>query len=381
MSQKAFSRAREAPEYTRVFFNPLRQIGNHKMKPNLSTIEASMLAIEASALSIEVKAELMELARQILEAQEEEAKALKDLYSSKAGINERQYSKRLSEPMQPEKRNEVLIEQYAYRNWFANAVLRTSEVRHLLQSLIKQVETKVSEIAQQGKASSTVAMAAMLKLARANDYSAPDEILSEFDKVSGVSGDRIREAVYAIFSSKKSGSGVFCQRNFTSSPLYFAEPNAVQIELTLAVEAAMLIRQKCEKLRFNFTEARSKNNLPQFTQRMEQAHAAGEDAKISSIAREKSNAEAALFIAASLYEAAHGELLSVESKLAKAIEAAASVVGDHTTLVGLKEISNCLGAWKWLGELTGYTENNYRSCNPSKALAELEFDSVAYIKS
>jgi hypothetical protein len=321
------------------------------------------------------------LARRILEAQEEETKALKDIYSSKAGINERQYSKRLSEPMSAEKRNEVLIEQFAYRNWFANAVLRTSEVRRLLQSLTKQVETKVTEVAPQGKASNIVALVAMLKLARTNDYSAPDEILSEFDKVSGVSGDRIREAVYAIFSSKKSGSGVFCQPNFTSSPLQFAEPNAVQIELKVAVDAAMLIRQKCEKLRFNFTDARSKNNLPQFTQRMEQAHAAGEEAKIAAIAREKSNAEAALFIAASLYETAHCELVRVVAELTKAIEAAASAVGDHTTIVGLKELSNCLGAWKWLGELTGYTENNYRSCNPGKALAELEFDSAAYVKS
>lgn len=111
---------------------------------------------------------------------------------------------------------------------------------------------------------------------------------------------------------------------------------------------------------------------------MEQAHAAGEDAKIATIAREKSNAEAALFIAA-LYEAAHGELLRIESELAKAIEVAASAVGDHTNIVGLKEISNCLGAWKWLGELTGYTESNYHSCDPGKVLAELDFDSAAYI--
>jgi len=337
--------------------------------------------IEASTLASEIKAELKDLARQILEAQDEEAKALKDIYSSKAGINERQYSKRLSETMSCDKRNEVLTNQFAYRNWFANAVLRTSEVRRLLQSLTKQVETKVSEIAPHGKASNIVAMVAMLKLARANDYSAPDEILSEFDKVSGVSGDRIRESVYAIFSSKKSGSGVFFQTNFTSSPLQFAEPNAVQKELKVAVDAAMLIREKCERLRFNFTDARSKNNLPQFTQRMEQAHAAGEDAKISAIAIEKCNAEAALFIAASLYETAHCELVRVVAELAKAIEAAASAVGDHTTIVGLKEISNCLGAWKWLGELTGYTENNYRSCNPKKALADLEFDSAAYVKS
>lgn len=379
MSQKALSRTSEAPEYKRVFFNPLRQIGNNKMKTIFSTASIAVI-IEASALAIEVKAELKELARQILEAQEEEAKALKDIYSSKAGINERQYSKRLSEPMAAEKRNEVLIEQFAYRNWFANAVLRTSEVRRLLQSLTKQVETKVTEVAPQGKASKIVALVAMLKLARSNDYSAPDEILSEFDKVSGVSGDRIREAVLAIFSSKKAGSGVFCKPNFTSSPLQFAEPNAVQMELKVAVDAAMLIREKCERLRFNFTDARSKNNLPQFTQRMEQAHAAGEEAKITAIAREKSNAEAALFIAASLYETAHCELVRVEAELAKAIEAAASAVGDHTTIVGLKEISNCLGAWKWLGELTGYTESNYRSCNPSKALAELEFDSAAYIR-
>lgn len=351
------------------------------MKLNLSAIEASMLTIEASTLAIEDKAELKHLARQILEAQEEEANALKDIHYSKAGVNERQYSKRLSEPMSPEKRNDVLTEQFAYRNWFANAVLRTSEVRRRLQSLTNQVETKVSEIASQGKASNIVALVAMLKLARTKDYSAPDEILSEFDKVTGVIGDRIREAVYAIFSSKKSGSGVFCQPNFTSSPLQFAEPNAVQMELKVAVDAAMLIRQKCEELRFNFTDARSKNNLPQFTQRMEQAHAAGEDAKIATIAREKSNAEAALFIAASLYEAAHSELLRVQSELEKAVEAAASAVGDHTTIVGLKEISNCLGAWKWLGELTGYTESNYRSCNPGKVLADLEFDSAAYIKS
>lgn len=380
MSQKALSRTREAPEYKRVFFNPLRQIGNHKMNTIFSTTSIAAI-IEASTLASEIKAELKDLARQILEAQDEEAKALKDIYSSKASVNERQYSKRLSEPMSAERRNEVLIEQFAYRNWFANAVLRTSEVRRLLQSLTKQVETKVSEIAAQGKASNIVALLTMLKLARSNDYSAPDEILSEFNKVSGVSGDRIREAVYAIFSSKKSGSGVFCQRNFTASPLQFAEPNAVQIELKVAVDAAMLIREKCERLRFNFTDARSKNNLPQFTQRMEQAHAGGEDAKIATIAREKSNAEAALFIAASLYEAAHGKLVLVVAELAKAIEAAASAVGDGTTIVGLKEMSNCLGAWKWLGELTGYTENNYRSCNPSKALADLEFDSAAYVKS
>lgn len=335
------------------------------------------VTIEASTLAVDVKAELKDLAAQIIEAQVKEEQALKELVQSKSGINEHKYSKQLSAPISVEDRNELLTEQFAYRNWFTNAVLRTYELRRLLQSLTKQAEAQVAQLAVNADPGDTLALVSMLNLARAKDYSRPEEILSEFDKVADVSSERIREATCVIFASKKKGAGALSRPNFTSSELEIFEPNAAQVKLKAAVQAAREIREKCERLRWSFIYGRKQ--VRQITQRIEQAHIAGANAEVATIINEKSNADAHLFVVASLYEAAHVELLKVESDLAEAIKTAASVAGDHTTLIGLTAMSNCVGAWHWLGELTGYTENNYRDCNPGKVLAELQFDSATYV--
>ncbi len=335
--------------------------------------------IEDSAFRIDAKTELKGLVKDFLAVRALEAKTIPEMLEAKAGVNERQYSKRLAEPMSDDKRNDVLTNQYAYRAWFANAVLRIHELRSHLRLLADAIVIKVDVLTPQAEPSGQLALVAMTKLIRERDYSDVDGVLAEFDNVAGITKERIIEAVRTIFHAKRENKTIFARPNFTSTHIDFARPTREQIELFEAIEPAIAVRQRFEDLWSQYYPARSKWNVPQFTKRLEQALTVGDTAKVEQIRKERLEIEAHLFVVASNWTAAYADLLRIIERLRSAIIKVANANRDDDSLESLKAMSHCLGAWHWLGELTGYITDKYNQYKPAETLAELDFDTVAYI--
>lgn len=336
--------------------------------------------IDTSAWPVEIKTELKQLVQKFAAFVAEEADALDDMHKSKAGCNEKQYSKRLKEPLSTEKRDEVLSNQFAYRNWFANAVMRIHEARRQLIALAAIINARVTELAPQAGEGKTLVLVALTRMVRDQDLKAADCILGELDNVSELSRKRIFDAVRAIFKGKRENTGIFAKQNFTSSPLMLVDPTATQEEMDEAVVPAIAIRWHFEALWDEFTSAKSKYNVRQFNERMEQCIQAGAEDKLTQVRGEMANAEARLFVAATRYAEAHDELNRISDRLHKAIRANVETIQDTDSVEAIKAMCHCLGIWHWLGELTGYIEGKFRSCNPAAVLADLDFNPGAYIK-
>lgn len=337
--------------------------------------------IDNSAWPIEIKTELKQLVARFCVFLEEERDATGEMHKAKSGCNEKQYSKRLKEPLSAEKRNEVLSHQFAYRNWFANAVMRIHEARRGLTLQAELIRNKVAELTPQADESTMFVLVTLTHMVRVNEIADDAEsILAELNNVSELTRDRIVEAVRAIFVSKRDTTGIFFRQNYTSSPLILLDPTAEEKAMEEALAPAIAMRWKMEELSGEFHSARSAHNVPQFNQRMEQCIQSGEDGKLTKIRSEMANAEARLFVAAKVYVETHDDMKRVSARLESAIRNVAVSIPQLNNNAGLKAMCHCLGAWHWLGELTGYIEGKYRSCNPAAVLADLDFNPGAYIK-
>lgn len=343
-------------------------------------MEIVIQAIDESAFPVDVKTELKGLLQNFLSIQTEEVETLKEMYDAKSGVNERQYSKRLSEPMSAEKRNEVMTNQYAYRAWFANAVLRVHELRLHLRLLADAISIKIEVLSPSATPSSQIALVAMTRLIKKNDYSNPDSILAELDNVSGISRDRIIQALRTIFLAKLEGKTIFAKPNFSSTHIDFAAPTPAQIELDEAIQPAIAVRARFEQLWSDYYPVRSKWNVPQFTRRLEEALAVEDMTKVEQIRKERLDIEAQLFVVANRWAAAYPDLVQIIDRLRPAIHKVAAALKDDDSIDGIKTMAHCIGAWHWLGELTGYITEKYNSYKPAAVLAELEFDAEAYIE-
>ena len=335
--------------------------------------------IDESNLSDELKVEFKDLSGRFLQALNDEASALKTLYETKGQINERQYEQRMSQSLTQEKREQIVINQHAYRNLFANAVLSVHENRLVMTTLAAQIQKRVAEIGNQ-QADCMFALVALTRLVRDVSFGAIDDVLNELETVSHCRRDRILESVRSIFCDKKSKSGMLATTNFSCAPFQFANRTPVQEELDKAVKEAIDIREHFEDLWSEFCRALSKYNPSQFTQRVEQALSSGQVDKVELIRRDRNNAEAELFIASLNYMAAYPRLVEVGDALEAAVNLASSAAKQlDTSIENLKVMSHCLNGWLYLGELRGYIADKYRGSDPVGVLSKLDFDAKAYI--
>jgi hypothetical protein len=113
---------------------------------------------------------------------------------------------------------------------------------------------------------------------------------------------------------------------------------------------------------------------------LEEALAQGDLAKGELIRKERLEVEAHLYIVASRWAAAYPELNKIIKHLRSAIQKVAFTVADDNSLDSLKMMAHCLGAWHWLGELTGYITGKYNGYKVEATLTELDFDAQAYIE-
>lgn len=278
-----------------------------------------------------------------------------------------------------EKREQIVIVQHAYRNQFVTAVLTVHESRVVMTALAAQIEQRVAEIRSQNTDSLFV-LVALTRLVRDTNFGNIDEVLHELETVSHCSRDRILESLTSIFRDKKSKNGMLSTTNFSCAQIRLANPTAAQEELDKAVEMAIETRQHFENLWSEFRSALSKYNPSQFTQRVEQALSAGLTDKVEAIRCALNNAEAQLFVAAINYIDAHPQLVEVSDALELAVDRAASALKAHdTNIANLKAMSQCIGAWLWLGELRGYIAGKYRDSDPAGVLRRIDFDVQAYI--
>lgn len=337
--------------------------------------------LNESSICFSMREDLKALAQNWLALREEEIEAISEMHRSKAGINERQYAKRMSEPMSQEKRDEVMLVQYSWRALFANSVLRAHEARLSLFSIVGGIEACLNKLGPQKEASAVRAVVALTQLLNETRYKSADSVLAELDNVRDLSRDRIFEAVKAIFVAKKYRKGHFAGKNFTARMLHLKAPGWWQKELAEAVKPAIAIRKEMEDLWTEFTTARSKMNIPQFTQRMEAAWAAGETEKAEQVREERKNAEARLFISASRYAAAFPRVGEADEILQYAFQKAADFIDENIlTVENVKAMTHALGAWHWLGELRIYIGPKFRAYNVQAILDELAFDADSYTK-
>jgi|AGTN01.2.fsa_nt_gi hypothetical protein len=328
--------------------------------------------LEASALPLDAKEELKALVAKLLADRAIEVDAESDIRHTKSGVNERQYSKRMAEPMSEDKRSEAIRIQHAWRSWLANAVFRAHEVRARLSATAAAIAAKVAELGPQKDRSGQAALVAVSLLIGQTNCKSPDDALAELDNVSELNRDRIFEAVRSIFESKLTKTGLFVETSFSCSAIEFSNPTAEQLELTSQLKRAEIIRQRFEDLWSEFISAKSKCNYPQFTRRIESLQGQGETARVEEVRRSLQETQARLYVAAVAYAQPLPELRAIEEALEAAIKSAANSIADRRSLDGHKAMSACIVGWKWLYELASYIEDKYRGCNPEAIIAELE---------
>lgn len=335
--------------------------------------------IDEAALPVDEKNTLKQLVQRYLDASAEETDALADLHKTRAAINERQYAKRLAENVSQEKREEILLHQYAWRNWYVNSVVRIYQTRTAKLEVNSALNSFIERYCASSDRSVLMAMTAIkVMITDSPSYEAKD-VMQELDKVSDVSRDRLVESLRAIFLAKRDRKGALADANFTSVQVRLIKPTAEQEAVEAALLPAIEIRARFEALWSDFHAAKSRFNVPQFTQRVEQAFAAGDSEKAERIIAERRQIEAALYLAANRYVEPHAELERVAKQLDDAVRHAADSIKDLGSTEGLIAMSHCISAWKWWHELTGYIAGKYKSADPAGVLKELGFDPARYL--
>jgi len=341
-------------------------------------------AIDGSTFDPKVKDALRTLADTYFALRAEEADALEDMHKARASINERQYAKRLGETMSDQERKELHTHQFAWRAWFANGVLRTHQARINLVRQALEIRRRVKALQSVRGVRNQAALVALMKLARDAEGIDVDGILKEFDNVSDISRDRILDAVRTIYKDKLERTGLLADISFSSAPVLLTNPTETQVALIAALKPAYEIRARFEELWGCFLSAKSKHNVPQFTQRIEQAFAAGDEAKMQTVLRERKSAETTYFLAAMNYAGPYGELRRIADKLKLALQNEAFAIrdkGDFTSIEAMTSMTNYIGSWKWLNELNSYIEGKYKQCDPEGALRALDFNVKDYLES
>jgi hypothetical protein len=313
-------------------------------------METYIRTIEGSALPDPIKTELKRLVTELGKAREDDAKFTAEVFKTKQDINEREYLRRLQEAKTDKRRNELMIIQFAWRDWFVNSVLRTHEVRCQRQSLATEIAAIVASLANESDESSKVALVALTQLAR-NEQISAQEVLGHLSTVSDLSRERALYAVQALFLNLKDQAGVFWGTNFSSQPFKVANPTDTQKCLNEAVDDAIPAYYALRTLARDFDSARHRLNVPEFTKRLEEALSIGASDKFAQFSAEQKDCEAALLVVASAYDKGYAAFIQAKQRLAEAIRSACAAIECNAELDTLKAMSNCNGAQHWLQKM------------------------------
>lgn len=352
--------------------------------------------IDASTLDVAVKANLRTLAEQLLAALDENESALKELFSTKPRINERQYAKLLGESKPGAKRDELVMHQLAYRNLFANCVYRAQGAQRVMQFVGKALHELVMTLDLNDPSARVVAIACKSLIGKCVLAGAdkPNAVVRELTRVADIGQEKIEDAVREFFHQNKTGRGVYAFKNFSSQPIMVTPSDSEeQRALWDATQEASKLFYRIRAAFDAYDSARSKLNLPQFIERLEQAQAESEthrlelfheqnaESKFDQIKREQRTAEANLFVAASYFHALICDYQSKIDAFAAVIKAAADAIPETRGNKHMVGASNCMGAWHWLREMEMQIEICWKYHDPLKVIAELDFDADAYLAS
>jgi hypothetical protein len=336
--------------------------------------------IDDSALPIELKTTLKSLVEQFLALDEQEGQLSYVIFNSKAEINERQYAQRLLQPMTNEKRNQVVANQFASKDRFVNAVLQVQEMRLHLESLARYISKKIAEAAPLADAKTKLALVALTSMLRNAHFKPANSNHPDLDNVAGLNRQQLLDAVRTVFKSKKKDLAFFASAKLRSNPIVMLQPSPLQELLLTAADSARAAAARFEKCSREFFAVLINWNVPQFTQRMEQALTVGNQELFDRVSKEQKDVEARLFLAATSYEHAFSGFAGEKEQFATVIREAAETIKDLDSEDGIKAISSCNGAWHGLQEMED-KEHWYKIGNPSAVLKRLEFDAAAYITS
>lgn len=344
-------------------------------------MKTAIATIEASNFDEAVKTELKAFVASFKDAKDRQSSGLTAMHGYKAGTNERQYARRIAEKMTTEKRTEMQINQFAYRNAFANSVFRVYQARKKLVQMGAEARELVAKLESGAfDPCNRNALLTIMSIAYETDTINVDAVLSELDNVSDISRDRILEAVQTIFEQKKAQSGMMADISFSSMELLLIDSTPELQAVNEAVLLAIAIRQEFEDFWSAYNFSKSRFNVPQFTQRMEQAFAEGDEAKVESIRSSRLDAECAVFVTASNWVNAYPRLVKIRENLKAAIHRAADAITETKSLDAAIVMSHLIGCWHWHSELNKYIEGKYRKADLDNVIAGLDFDVQAYLR-
>lgn len=339
--------------------------------------------INSSTLAVAIKARLCTLAEQIEATLSEDEGAIKVLFESKRGMNERQYAQRLSESQPGDKRDEMIMVQASWRNQFANSVYRAQGARRRMQQLGKALheQTAALDISDPSVKTVAIALRSLIDRCTVGGGDTPNAIAQDLKTVADVSQETIEDAVREIFLQKKAGRGKYHDVNFSSQPIMVTDADSA--ELRALAEANQAAIKLFYKVRENFSEfyaARSKMNVPQFVARMEEAQKARDTTKFDRVVRERKAAEANFYVAANHLVSVIMAFQPQIDEFAAVIKAAADTIeGSPRGNKHLSTASACIGAWHWLHEMQMQIDVIFRTHDPRPALSQMDFKVEAYL--
>lgn len=341
--------------------------------------------IEASNLEAAVKAHLCNLAEQVTAALGENEAAVKVLFESKGGMNERQYAQRLSDSRPGEKRDELIMLQASWRNQFANSVYRAQGARRRMQQLGKALHEQIVGLDVSDSTVKTVAVALKSLIGRciAAGADTPNAVAQDLKTVADVGQETIEDAVREIFMQKKAGRGKWNGINFSSQPIIVTDADSAELRaLWDASQAASKLFYGVRETFDEFYSARSKMNVPQFVARLEDAQRAHDTIKFDQVVRERKSAESNFYVAANHLVSVVAVYQLQIDEFAAVIKAAADTVdGEPRGNKHLSTASACIAAWHWLNEMRRQVDIIFRHHDPRLALSQMNFDVDDYLAS
>ncbi|HEY9733257.1 MAG TPA: hypothetical protein V6C89_15165 [Drouetiella sp.] len=335
-------------------------------------------AVKSSTFDSELKAKLVPLIVSASAAHEESVNAMNELISSKnSGMEERKYAIRFTTSYVPEERDQLLEQQLAKRNEYANLVFRAWSAQRILRKLCDEIrpllfEARISVENNHFLETAVEAVSEFLEQCIRFGAGSPDKILGELDSVDGICGEKIKEAVRILFEQQLTGIGKYAAKNFSCQPVMFDETASLeQRELWCASRNAIdlfnRVRAACDVYRIT----RSQLNVPLFIDRLESAQLASDAAEFRRIQKEQRVAERNLLIAGgNLLQMMNGYQKQIDS-FAQVIDAAAKSIPDTQSYVHLVEASSCLGAWHWLHEMRSQLDIALKRYNPRDLLTQI----------
>lgn len=332
--------------------------------------------IGKTSLPGKIKGKLKANARAIYTCQTEIVDAFRSMQEAENGLDQQDYIAIAAEVAREEYLT-TRITQCAHRVWYVNDVLRIRQARLHEKALAGQLADICGGLLANGdlRPDDHKSVILLMQLCRSIIDRRQEDIIVLLDRVSGLSKARLLQDLTEVFMQKRVGGGIYHQPNFTSQLICAHQASPAQMQMNKATEACSELRSKLEEVWLLFIEARHSADLGTFSELVDAALLSGDAEALGDTLETRHHRQQWLAQVSAVYVELFKEVEPVSRRLRQAIQKAADEVTEFESVDGLVSMSNCLGAWHWLGEMVSsdsarlsYIEEKYRDCHPESYL-------------